>query len=146
MTLFRTDNLRIDQEPDGVAVLWLDEPDATHNVFNRHVMAELDQALDAVAAEPSARVLVVRSAKPAGFLAGADRHGFTSVQTPERAMALSAAGQRLFDKVADLRVPVMAVIHGPCLGGGLEFALACDYRLVLDQPGTQLGLPEVELG
>jgi 3-hydroxyacyl-CoA dehydrogenase/enoyl-CoA hydratase/3-hydroxybutyryl-CoA epimerase len=146
MTLFRTDNLRVEQEPDGVAVLWLDEPGATHNVFNRQVMAELDQALDAVAAEPSVRVLVVRSAKPAGFLAGADLHEFTSVQTPEDAMALSAAGQRLFDKVADLRVPVVAVLHGPCLGGGLEFALACDYRLVLDQPGTQLGLPEVELG
>src|SRR5262245_13454502 len=146
MTLFRTDNLRVEQEPDGVAVLWLDESGATHNVFNRQVMAELDQALDAVAAEPSVRVLVVRSAKPAGFLAGADLHEFTAVQTPEDAMALSAAGQRLFDKMADLRVPVVAVIHGPCLGGGLEFALACDYRLVIDQPGTQLGLPEVELG
>jgi 3-hydroxyacyl-CoA dehydrogenase/enoyl-CoA hydratase/3-hydroxybutyryl-CoA epimerase len=146
MTLFRTDNLRVEPQPDGVAVLWLDEPGATHNVFNRQVMAEFDRALDAVAAEPSVRVLVVRSAKPAGFLAGADLHEFTSVKTPEDAMALSAAGQRLFDKVADVRVPVLAVIHGPCLGGGLEFALACDYRLVLDQPGTQLGLPEVELG
>jgi len=54
--------------------------------------------------------------------------------------------QALFDKVASHRVPVIAVIHGPCLGGGLEFALACDYRLVVDGPGTQLGLPEIELG
>jgi 3-hydroxyacyl-CoA dehydrogenase/enoyl-CoA hydratase/3-hydroxybutyryl-CoA epimerase len=146
MTFFQTDNLRTERRPDGVAVLWLDVPNRPLNVFSRQVLADLDGALDAVAAETSIRALVVRSAKPAGFLAGADLHEFTSVRTPEDAMALSALGQRLFDKVTDLRVPVIAVIHGPCLGGGLEFALACDYRLVLDQPGTLIGLPEIELG
>jgi 3-hydroxyacyl-CoA dehydrogenase/enoyl-CoA hydratase/3-hydroxybutyryl-CoA epimerase len=146
MTLFQTDNLRIDPPAEGRAVLWLDVPNRPLNVFSRQVLADLDRALDAVAAEPSIRVLVVRSAKPAGFLAGADLHEFTAVRTPEDAMAVSAAGQRLFDKLADLRVPVLVVIHGPCLGGGLEFALACDYRLVVDQPGTQIGLPEIELG
>jgi 3-hydroxyacyl-CoA dehydrogenase/enoyl-CoA hydratase/3-hydroxybutyryl-CoA epimerase len=146
MTFFRTDNLRIDPPSDHVAVLWLDVPDRSLNVFSRQVMADLDRALDAVAAEPAIYILVVRSAKPAGFLAGADLHEFTAVRTPEDAMALSAVGQRLFDKVADLRVPVVAVIHGPCLGGGLEFALACDARVAVDQPGTQIGLPEIELG
>src|SRR5207237_8419341 len=57
-----------------------------------------------------------------------------------------ASGQRVFSKRAGLRVPTIALLHGPCLGGGLEVALACDYRLVLDHPKTQLGLPEVELG
>jgi 3-hydroxyacyl-CoA dehydrogenase/enoyl-CoA hydratase/3-hydroxybutyryl-CoA epimerase len=146
MTLFQTENLRIEPPVDGVATLWLDVPNRPLNVLSREVLADLDRALDAVTAESSVRALVVRSAKPAGFLAGADLHEFTAVRTPEDAMALSAAGQRLFDRVADLRVPVIAVIHGPCLGGGLEFALACDYRLVLDSPGTQLGLPEIELG
>jgi 3-hydroxyacyl-CoA dehydrogenase/enoyl-CoA hydratase/3-hydroxybutyryl-CoA epimerase len=146
MTLFRTDNIRVDAPADGRAVLWLDVPNRPFNVFSRPVMADLDRALDAVAAAPSVEMLIVRSAKPAGFSAGADLHEFTAVRTTEDAMAQSAAGQRLFDKVAELRVPVVAVIHGPCLGGGLEFALACDYRLVVDQPGTQLGLPEIELG
>jgi 3-hydroxyacyl-CoA dehydrogenase/enoyl-CoA hydratase/3-hydroxybutyryl-CoA epimerase len=146
MTFLQTDNLRMERRSDGVAVLWFDVPNRPLNVFSRQVLADLDRALDAVAADTSVRALVVRSAKPAGFLAGADLHEFSSVRTPEDAMALSALGQRLFDKVADLRVPVIAVIHGPCLGGGLEFALACDYRLVLDQPGTQIGLPEIELG
>jgi 3-hydroxyacyl-CoA dehydrogenase/enoyl-CoA hydratase/3-hydroxybutyryl-CoA epimerase len=143
---FATDNLRIEQDGNGTAVLWLDVPDRPVNVFNRAVLADLGRALDAVAAEVSIHLLVVRSARPAGFLAGADLHEFTRVRTPEDATALSAAGQRLFDKVADLGVPVVAVIHGPCLGGGLEFALACDYRLVVDQPATQIGLPEIELG
>ncbi len=62
------------------------------------------------------------------------------------AEALSAQGQQVFQKLADLRTPTVAVIQGPCLGGGLEFALACDYRLVIDHPKTQLGLPEIELG
>jgi 3-hydroxyacyl-CoA dehydrogenase/enoyl-CoA hydratase/3-hydroxybutyryl-CoA epimerase len=68
------------------------------------------------------------------------------VKSAGDATVLAAVGQALFDKVASFRVPVIAVIHGPCLGGGLEFALACDYRLVVDAPGTQLGLPEIELG
>src|SRR6185312_616189 len=62
------------------------------------------------------------------------------------ATAISAAGQKMFDKLAGLPMPTIAAISGPCLGGGLEFALACDYRLVYDKPSTQLGLPEVELG
>jgi 3-hydroxyacyl-CoA dehydrogenase/enoyl-CoA hydratase/3-hydroxybutyryl-CoA epimerase len=145
-SFFSADNLRIEQAADGVAFLWLDVPNRTLNVLGRPVLADLDRALGAVAAEPSIRVLVVRSAKPAGFLAGADLHEFTAVRTAKDAVALSAAGQRLFDKVADLRVPVVAVVHGPCLGGGLEFALACDYRLMVDRPTTQIGLPEIELG
>src|SRR5204862_3420916 len=79
-------------------------------------------------------------------LAGADIQQFADVRTPEEAAALSAAGQQLFDKLELLPIPTLAVVHGPCLGGGLELALACDYRLVVDAPGTQLGLPEVELG
>src|SRR5205823_10670209 len=68
------------------------------------------------------------------------------IQTPDDATDLSELGQKLFDKLEGLRAPSVAVIHGPCLGGGLELALACDYRVAIDQPGTQLGLPEIELG
>ncbi|HJT79330.1 MAG TPA: 3-hydroxyacyl-CoA dehydrogenase NAD-binding domain-containing protein [Gemmataceae bacterium] len=146
MPFFQADNLRVELASDGIAQLWLDVRDRPLNVFNRQVLADLGAALDRVAAESSARLLVVRSAKPSGFLAGADLHEFTAVRSADDAAALSARGQDLFAKVANLRVPVVAVIHGVCLGGGLEFALACDYRLVLDQNGTQLALPEIKLG
>jgi 3-hydroxyacyl-CoA dehydrogenase/enoyl-CoA hydratase/3-hydroxybutyryl-CoA epimerase len=146
MALFQAGTLRIDQQPDGVAVLWLDVPGRTMNIFNRQVLADLVNGLEHVASATAVRVLVIRSAKPSGFFAGADLKEFTTVQNAADARALSEKGQRLFDQVAALRVPTVAVIHGPCLGGGLEFALACDYRLVLDQPGTQLGLPEIQLG
>jgi 3-hydroxyacyl-CoA dehydrogenase/enoyl-CoA hydratase/3-hydroxybutyryl-CoA epimerase len=146
MSFFQAENLRVELQPNGVAVLWLDVPGRSLNVFNRQLLADLDAALDRVAAEPAVQLLVVRSAKPAGFLAGADLHEFTKVARGEDATALSETGQHLFDKVADLRAPTLAVIHGPCLGGGLEFALACDYRLVVDLRSTQLGLPEIKLG
>jgi 3-hydroxyacyl-CoA dehydrogenase/enoyl-CoA hydratase/3-hydroxybutyryl-CoA epimerase len=146
MSLFTSQTLRVDSPADDVAVLWLDLANRPVNVFTRQALADLDAALDRVAAEPSVRVLVVRSAKKGGFCAGADLHEFAAIRTAEDAVATSGAGQRLFDKLAGLRVPTIAVIHGPCVGGGLELALACDYRLVVDQPTTMLGLPEVERG
>ncbi len=90
-----------------------------------------------------APLLVVRSGKKTGFLAGADLHDFLAISDTAAAEAISATGQRLFDKLAALPMPTIAAISGPCLGGGLELALACDYRLVFDKPKTQLGLPEV---
>jgi 3-hydroxyacyl-CoA dehydrogenase/enoyl-CoA hydratase/3-hydroxybutyryl-CoA epimerase len=143
---FQATSLSVEIRPGGIALLWLDVPGRAYNVFNRQVLTDLDQALDKLAGDSSIRLLVAVSRKTSGFLAGADLREFTGVQSPADAMALSAAGQRLFDKVAGFPVPTVAVIHGPCLGGGLEFALACDYRIAIDQPGTQLGLPELKLG
>src|SRR5262249_29761871 len=146
MSFSQAETLRVDQQPDGVACLWIDVPGRPINVFNHQLLSDLDAALDHVAAESAIRVLVVRSAKSSGFLAGADLRAFTQVKSSADGTALSVLGQALFDKVANHRVPAIAVLSGPCLGGGLEFALACDYRLVVDQPGTQLGLPEIERG
>ena len=143
---FQAENLKVELRPGGIALLWVDVPGRKFNVFNRRVLSDLDQALDTLASDRSVRLLVAVSRKESGFFAGADLREFTAVQSPADAMALSAAGQRLFDKVAGFPVPTVAVIHGPCLGGGLEFALACDYRVAVDQPGTQLGLPELKLG
>ncbi len=143
---FQAESLSVELRPGGIALLWLDVPGRTYNVFNRQVLTDLDQALDKLAGDPSVRLLVAMSRKSSGFIAGADLREFTGVESPADAMALSAAGQRLFDKVAGFPAPTVAVIHGPCLGGGLEFALACDYRIAIDQPGTQLGLPELKLG
>jgi 3-hydroxyacyl-CoA dehydrogenase/enoyl-CoA hydratase/3-hydroxybutyryl-CoA epimerase len=146
MSFFQAETLRIDQQPDGTADLRIDVPGLSVNVINKQVLTDLDAALDTVANETAIQILTVRSAKTSGFLAGADLKSFSELRTTAEATALSELGQTLFDKVANLRVPVIAVIGGACLGGGLELALACDYRLVIDLPGTQLGLPEIELG
>ncbi|MGL4554558.1 MAG: 3-hydroxyacyl-CoA dehydrogenase NAD-binding domain-containing protein, partial [Gemmataceae bacterium] len=88
----------------------------------------------------------VRSGKKTGFLAGADLREFAAIQDPAEAAATSRRGQGVYNRLAALKAPTVAVVHGACLGGGLELALACDYRLVFDRPDTTLGLPEIELG
>src|SRR5262249_2899279 len=116
------------------------------NVLSRQVLADLDAALDRVAAEGSFRLLVVRSGKPGTFLAGADVHELARLGGPEEAAALSQTRPRVFGQLATLRIPSAAIVGGACLGGGLELALACDYRVALAGPRTQFGLPEIELG
>jgi 3-hydroxyacyl-CoA dehydrogenase/enoyl-CoA hydratase/3-hydroxybutyryl-CoA epimerase len=146
MSIFQSRAIRIDRDSDGSFVLVLDVPDKEVNVINHQVLADLDAALDSLEQQPRVPLLVVRSGKKSGFLAGADMHEFTAITDANAARALSETGQKLFSRLANLSAPTLCVIHGPCLGGGLELALACDYRLVFDKPGTQLGLPEVELG
>jgi 3-hydroxyacyl-CoA dehydrogenase/enoyl-CoA hydratase/3-hydroxybutyryl-CoA epimerase len=146
VTLLQTKNLRVDDKPEGVRLLWLDVAGRAVNVLTPEVLADLEKAIKRVAADQEARLFVLRSEKRSGFIAGADLHDFTKIRASEEARTASALGQRVFGQLADLRIPSIALVHGPCLGGGLEVALACDYRLVLDHPKTQLGLPEVELG
>jgi 3-hydroxyacyl-CoA dehydrogenase/enoyl-CoA hydratase/3-hydroxybutyryl-CoA epimerase len=146
MPVFQSANIRVERDADGSAALILDVRNKSFNVFNRQVLADLDAALDAVLAERTIPVLVVRSGKPTGFLAGADLSEFLAIRDEAAALQMSVTGQKLFDKLAALPMPTIAAVAGPCLGGGLELALACDYRLVFDRPATQLGLPEVELG
>src|SRR5262249_5667014 len=143
---FQADNLTVEMRPGGIALIWVDVPARPHNVLSRQVIAELDAAFDRLAADTSIQLLAILSRKPAGFFAGADLEEFKSVQGAADAMSASPKGLRLFDKLAGLRVPSVAVIHGVCLGGGLELSLACDYRVVIDQPTTTIGLPEIRLG
>ena len=89
---------------------------------------------------------MIRSGKPTGFIVGADVNEFASLDTPEQGRALVARGWNLFNRLAAVRYPTLALIQGHCLGGGLELALACRYRLVADQAGVSLALPEVMLG
>src|SRR5690242_17547610 len=145
MAFFQADNLWVELQGD-TAFLRLDVAGKSVNVLNRKALADIAAALDAIAAAPGVRRLVVTSAKTTGFLAGADVHEFAHVAGPEDASALSAAGQQLFDRIEALPIPSIALVSGPCLGGGLELALACDYRWAVDHPKTQFGLPEIKLG
>ncbi|MCK0507265.1 3-hydroxyacyl-CoA dehydrogenase NAD-binding domain-containing protein [Aromatoleum anaerobium] len=130
---------------DGVAWLYLDRAGAATNTLSRDVLDELAAVLTVLEAQPP-KGLVIASAKPAGFIAGADIEEFTRLDSPQAARELVGRGWELFNRLARLRFPTLALIRGHCLGGGLELALACRYRVVVDEPATKLALPEVMLG
>jgi 3-hydroxyacyl-CoA dehydrogenase/enoyl-CoA hydratase/3-hydroxybutyryl-CoA epimerase len=132
--------------PDGVLVLTLDVPGEKVNTLGRGLIAEFEALLAEIEADRTVRAVVIRSGKPDSFIAGADIKDFTRIRSAEEGEALSRAGHAIFDRVERCRVPVVAAIHGTCLGGGTELALACRYRLATDDPKTALGLPEVMLG
>jgi 3-hydroxyacyl-CoA dehydrogenase/enoyl-CoA hydratase/3-hydroxybutyryl-CoA epimerase len=130
---------------DGIAWLCLDKHGASTNTLGREVMEELHETLDALAgARPKG--LVVWSAKPNGFVAGADITEFAGLQTPEQGYELIRGGQRVLDRLEAMPCPSVAAIHGFALGGGLELALACTYRVAANDGKVSLGLPEVMLG
>ena len=132
-------------EENGLGVLTFDSPGERVNKFSRAVFAELSSLLARLAREPRLRALLVRSGKPDVFIAGADLKEFLQIR-PEEIAEGSARGQELFGELARLPFPTVAAINGACLGGGAEFALACDYRLMSDSPKARIGLPEVRLG
>lgn len=115
------------------------------NIFNDEVMEELERVLQFLESE-TPQVVVFRSLKTRGFFAGADVSRIAELRTAAEALPLLRRGQQLFARIENLNAVTVAAIHGPCLGGGLELALACDYRIALDAPSTKLGLPEVQLG
>ena len=131
---------------DGIAWLSLDVPFEPVNTIARAVREEFRAVLDWVRDETAARAAVLISAKTDNFIAGADIDEFTALRTRAEALALVLDGQELSERIAKLGKPVVAAIHGACLGGGLEAALGCTYRIATDHPKTSLGLPEVQLG
>lgn len=145
VVLFSGNGLVASLSDRGIALLSLDLPGRPQNVIGRDVLTDLDGALESVEAT-GARLLALFSRKASGFCAGADQNELAAAGSAEEAHAISAQGQRVFARLAELSVPTLAVLHGSCLGGGLELALACDHRVGLDLPTTQLGLPQVESG
>lgn len=135
----------LETDADGLAWLTLDKHDASTNVLSEDVLNEFVATLEQLERTPP-RGLVIRSAKTNGFIAGADVRAFSPMASRENALALIQRGQRAFDRLEALPFPTLALIHGFCLGGGLELALACRYRVARDDDGTRLGLPEVRLG
>lgn len=134
---------RVDES--GVAWLGMDCMNAPVNRLSGDVLAELAAALDHFdQAHPAG--LVIHSVKSAGFIAGADIREFDALDSADGIRALIARGWELFDRLASVPYPTLALIRGHCMGGGLELALACRYRIAVDQPDTSLALPEVMLG
>jgi len=131
---------------DGVAVVTFDLPGEPVNKLNAAVKVEFEALLIHVRDEAEIRAVVLISGKSDSFIAGADIEEFTALTTQAEAERMSFEGQEMVSRVETLPKPVVAAIHGACLGGGLELALACPYRVATDHPKTQLGLPEVQLG
>jgi 3-hydroxyacyl-CoA dehydrogenase/enoyl-CoA hydratase/3-hydroxybutyryl-CoA epimerase len=135
----------ITREADGLATLTFDRADAGTNTLSAAALAELNEALDLLDREPP-KALIIRSGKANGFIAGADVDEFGEISSEAGALALVKRGWDTFERLAGVRYPTLALIRGFCLGGGLELALACRYRVAVDEPATRLGLPEVMLG
>lgn len=140
------ENLRIERDDRGVLTVVLDVAGRPVNVMDEGLLRDLGALLPPLERDRTTRLVVFRSGKKNGFLAGADLTQLRQMRQVEEAESLLRAGQRLFDRVAALAMPTVAAIHGACLGGGLEFALACRYRVARDEPSARVGLPETQLG
>lgn len=141
--------LRLEVDSNQIAWLVFDTPDSRVNLLDPRLMRCLDQRL----AELESRIatgypvaVILWSGKPGAFIAGADVNEIARIEDAEDGRVKSAAGQRIFRRLERLGVPKIAAIDGACLGGGLELALACDWRVASDSRETTLGLPEVRLG
>lgn len=133
------------KEENGIVVAVFDKAGESANSLSAEVMAEFGDILDQLDKQPP-KGLIVRSGKEAGFIAGADIEEFSQLDSAEKGRALVTRGWNLFNRLAAVSYPTLALVRGHCLGGGLELALACRYLLAVDESGTKMGLPEVMLG
>jgi 3-hydroxyacyl-CoA dehydrogenase / enoyl-CoA hydratase / 3-hydroxybutyryl-CoA epimerase len=130
----------------GIAIVTFNLPGEPVNKLSSAVKTEMESLLARLREDTSVRAAVLISGKPDNFIAGADIEEFTAITNQTEAERLSFEGQETVSRLETLQKPIVAAIHGACLGGGLEVALACHYRIASDHPKTVLGLPEVQLG
>ncbi|MDO8749471.1 MAG: 3-hydroxyacyl-CoA dehydrogenase NAD-binding domain-containing protein [Candidatus Omnitrophota bacterium] len=131
---------------NGFAVIEFDQPEAKVNVLSSAVMKELEGIIAQLASKPDLKGLLVVSKKPDIFIAGADIKEIENIASSSEAEVKAQEGQKIFNALEKLSIPSIALINGACLGGGLELALACDYRLACFGDKVKIGLPEVKLG
>ena len=134
------------KQDNGVAILSMDVPGESMNTLKAEFGDEISAMLDDIEQDNSIKGVVVISGKRNSFVAGADISMLAACKTAEDATTIAAGGQAVFDRIENMKATFVAAIHGPALGGGLELALACHYRVCTDAPSTQVGLPEVQLG
>jgi 3-hydroxyacyl-CoA dehydrogenase/enoyl-CoA hydratase/3-hydroxybutyryl-CoA epimerase len=131
---------------DQICILTFDRPDSGANIFDAATLDDLGEHLDAIDKDASLRGLIVASAKKSIFVAGADLKTLLQGAKTGEMRGFIERGQHVFNRLADLKIPTVAAIHGASAGGGYEVALACDYRVASDDPATRIGLPETTLG
>ncbi|MFL6589732.1 MAG: 3-hydroxyacyl-CoA dehydrogenase NAD-binding domain-containing protein [Chthoniobacterales bacterium] len=131
---------------DGICILTFDRPESGANIFDAATMENLREHVDALEKDSSVKGVIVTSAKKSIFIAGADLKTLLKQAQTGEMRAFIAEGQKVFNRLAALKVPTVAAIHGACAGGGYEITLACDHRVASDDPATKIGLPETTLG
>ena len=131
---------------DGICILTFDRPESGANIFDAATMDNLREHVDAMEKEASIKGVIVVSAKKSIFIAGADLKTLLKQAQTGEMRGFISEGQQVFNRLAALKVPTVAAIHGACAGGGYEITLACDYRVASDDPATKIGLPETTLG
>jgi 3-hydroxyacyl-CoA dehydrogenase/enoyl-CoA hydratase/3-hydroxybutyryl-CoA epimerase len=131
---------------DDVLIIWIDVPGEPVNTLGPSMVGEFEAVFAEVENDKEIKAVVIASAKPSGFIAGADVGQFANFKSAHDGSQVSALGQELLNRLEKLRTPTVAAIHGACHGGGLETALACRYRVATNDPSTVLALPEVQLG
>ncbi len=139
-------NIQHEVSDTGIALLTFDRPNSAANLFDQPTLDELNEHLNFLETEKGLKGLIIRTAKPKIFIAGADLKAFTEEMSAERIAAVIERGQKTFDRIALLPYPTVAAIHGVALGGGFEISLACDYRIASSDAVTKVGLPETTLG
>ena len=138
--------IRRELEDGDICVLTFDRPESGANIFDRAAINDLRGHLDAIEGDASLKGLIITSAKKSIFIAGADLQTLLRQAQTGELRAFIAEGQRVFNRLAALKIPTVAAIHGACAGGGFEITLACDYRVASSDPATRIGLPETTLG
>jgi 3-hydroxyacyl-CoA dehydrogenase/enoyl-CoA hydratase/3-hydroxybutyryl-CoA epimerase len=136
---------KLERDADGIVWATIDRRGTSTNTLSREVRDELAGLLDELDRNPP-KGLIFRSGKTAGFIAGADVEEFTQLDSPDAVRALVESGWDLYNRLAAVSYPTLALVNGHCIGGGMELALACRYIVTVDDPGTKLALPEVMLG
>src|SRR6187200_1021122 len=136
---------KLTTDSDSLAWLYFDRAGTSTNTFSSEALRELGSIADHLAGMPP-KGLAILSAKDNGFAAGADIEEFTQLASADDAKAFLMLGNEVFDKISRLPFPTVAMVHGFCMGGGTELALACRYRVMDDGPKTRMGLPEVLIG
>ena len=136
----------LDIRKDGIGILTMDVPGESMNTLKAAFADEIRSVLAEIKGNRDLIGLVIASGKKDSFIAGADISMLAACTSARDAETLSREGQVVFAEIEALTIPVIAAIHGPCLGGGLELALACHGRVVTEHGKTVLGLPEVQLG
>jgi 3-hydroxyacyl-CoA dehydrogenase / enoyl-CoA hydratase / 3-hydroxybutyryl-CoA epimerase len=131
---------------NGICLLIFDRPESGANIFDAATLRDLDEQLEFIEGESGLRGLVITSAKKSIFIAGADLKTLLRQAQSGEMRAFIAEGQRVFNRIAALKIPTCAAIHGACAGGGYEITLTCDWRVASDDPATRIGLPETTLG
>jgi len=136
----------VEREEGGVAVLFFDSPGKKVNTLSSKSMAELESQLRVLSQDDTVQALVLASRKPGCFVAGAEIGEIRDIVDPGRGAEMAAKGQAVFSLLEDLPFPTVAAIHGVCLGGGAELALACKLRVAGEGDSFKMGFPEVNLG